>query len=235
MSKKKEIYKNSPLIETVFEIRFPENLTIECNIDKFYNKLKNYFPKILKPKIYQTTEFNINIYHFVKNDEQSGIIVSINKIAYFEKKYEGFAKFKKNALKFFSIFGLLYGIEKLSRTGLRYINVIPFIRNDGVIPLEKYLDVKLGFPEPISCNFKNIGIIIDSQIKGGSITTRIESALSPMQNQEVLILDFDYSKEENLKFSEIEKYIDESHLFTKMLFEKITTEDYKKIMRGEVK
>ena len=49
MSKQTEIYKNAPLIETVFEIRFPAELTIECNRDKLYEEIRNIYSKILIP------------------------------------------------------------------------------------------------------------------------------------------------------------------------------------------
>jgi len=40
VSKKTEIYKNAPLIETVFEIRFPTELAIECGTVK--SNMKEY-------------------------------------------------------------------------------------------------------------------------------------------------------------------------------------------------
>jgi len=45
VSKKTEIYKNVPLVETVFEIRFPVELAIECNRDKLYKKIKIFILK----------------------------------------------------------------------------------------------------------------------------------------------------------------------------------------------
>ncbi len=93
---------------------------------------------------------------------------------------------------------------------------------------------KIDLPKSISTNFKNLNIIFVSQTKGGSITTRIEPAISHDQTQEAIILDFDYAKEEGLNFGSIDKYLDESHQHTKYLFEELITDDYKKVMRGEV-
>ncbi len=51
MKRSKEIYKNAPLVETVFEIRFNINLAIGCQIDKFYEKIKKVYSEILIPKL----------------------------------------------------------------------------------------------------------------------------------------------------------------------------------------
>lgn len=73
-----------------------------------------------------------------------------------------------------------------------------------------------------------------SQTEGGSIITRIEPAISPDKTQEVIILDFDYSKEENLIFGSLDRYLNESHQHTKYLFEELISGGYKKVMRGKV-
>ncbi len=161
-------------------------------------------------------------------------MLAINKIAFYCKKYEGFELFKKEALRVFSIFYELFKIKKLTRTGLRYINIIPFIRENNIIPINNFLNIQINLPKSIPTNFTNLAIIFVSQTKGGSITTRIEPVISKDRTQEAIILDFDYAKEKDLYFYKIEEYLDESHKYTKYLFEELITEDYKKVMRGEV-
>ncbi|MEK9149202.1 MAG: TIGR04255 family protein, partial [Candidatus Desantisbacteria bacterium] len=150
------------------------------------------------------------------------------------KKYEGFKLFSEEVIRVFSIFQELFKIQKLNRTGLRYINILPFTREDNIIPINNYLNIKIDLPKSIPTNFKNLSIIFVSQTEGGSITTRIEPAISSDQTQEVIILDFDYAKEGDLSFSLIKEYLDESHQHTKYLFEELITDDYKKVMLGEV-
>jgi uncharacterized protein (TIGR04255 family) len=116
---------------------------------------------------------------------------------------------------------------------LRYINIIPFTRENNVIPIENYFNIQIGLPKSIPTDFKSLNVVFVSQTKGGSITTRIEPVISHDQTKEAFILDFDYAKKDNLEFSLIENYLDESHKHTKHLFEELITEDYKKVMRGE--
>lgn len=234
MSRKNEIYKNAPLVETIFEIRFPGEPAIECNRDKLYEKIRDVYSKVLIPESFEGKAMALEPYQFERDDGTSGIMLSINKMAVYCKKYEGFKLFKEEAMRIFSVFGELFKIQKLNRTGLRYINIIPFIRENNIIPINNYLNIKIGLPKSIPTDFKNLNIIFVSQTERGSITTRIEPAFSPDQTQEVIILDFDYAKEDNLNFGSIEKYLDESHQHTKHLFEELITDEYKKVMRGEV-
>jgi len=234
MNNKNETYKNAPLVETIFEIRFSEEPAIECNRDKFYEKIRDVYSKVLVPMSSEGKAMALEPYKFERNDGTNGIMLSITKMAVYCKKYEGFKLFKKEAMRIFSIFEELFKIQKLNRTGLRYINIIPFMREKNVIPIKNYLNIKIDLPKSISTNFKNLNIIFVSQTKGGSITTRIEPAISHDQTQEAIILDFDYAKEEGLNFGSINKYLDESHQHTKYLFEELITDDYKKVMRGEV-
>ena len=129
----------------------------------------------------------------------------------------------------------LFKIQKLRRAGLRYINIIPFIRENDIIPIENYLNIKIVLPNSITSDFKNLSLIFVSQTKeGGSLTTRIESAISNDKKQEGIILDFDYAQEGDLYFSQIDKYLEESHNNTKYIFEQLIADNYKKVMRGEV-
>ncbi|MEE9215773.1 MAG: TIGR04255 family protein [Thermodesulfobacteriota bacterium] len=234
MDNKYEIYDNAPLVETVFEIRFPAEPAIECNRDKFYEEIRGNYPRVLVPNFTQGMPIATAPYRFEREDRTSGVMLSINNIALYCKKYEGFGLFKEETMKVFIIFIELFKIKKLNRIGLRYVNVIPFTREKDIIPLKNYLNVQINLSESIPTDFKDLNMIFVSQTEGGSITTHIESVISPDQTREAIMLDFDYAKEKDLNFDSIDAYLEESHQHTKDLFEKLITGDYKKVMRGEV-
>jgi len=234
VKKKNEIYKNAPLVETVFEITFPGEPAIECNRDKLYAKIRNLYSKVLVPQAQQGVSIALSPYRFEREDGMAGVMLSINKIAFYCKKYEGFNLFFKETMRLFSIFGDLFKIKKIKRTGLRYINILPFVKENGAIPFKNYFNIDLKLPKSIPPKFENLSIIFVSKIEGGNITTRIEPAISPDRTKEVIILDFDYAKAGNLNFQGLQEYLNESHKHTKYLFEELITEDYKKVMRGEV-
>lgn len=234
MSKKNEVYQNAPLVEAIFEIRFPVEPAIECNRDKFYEKIRKIYPKVLVPKSFKGRAAALEPYKFEREDNTSGVMLSINNLAVYTRKYEKFALFQKETMEMLSIFQGLFKIQNLDRIGLRYINIIPLTRENNIIPIQSYLNIHVSLPKSIPTDFKSLNIIFVSQTKVGTITTRIEPVISQDQTKEVFILDFDYAKKDNLKFDLIEKYLNESHNHTKYLFEELITEEYKKVMRGEV-
>jgi len=229
-----EIYPKPPLIETIFEIKFSGEPSIDCQKDKFFNKIRKDYPKLMVPRAKEGVAIALEPYLFEKEDASYSIGLSLNKLFLSCKKYQGFQVFKKEVLRVFAIFDDTFKvISVLNRTGLRYINIIPFAREKGLIPLTSFLNINIALPKSIPPVFKNIGISFVSQKDGGNITTRIEPAIAP-DKSEAIILDFDYAKEGQLFFQSIEQYIEESHKHTKHFFEELVTEDFKKIMRGEV-
>ena len=84
-----EIYKKSPLIEAVYEIRFNPMLAIESCRDKFHDKIKDIFPGVAIPKS------NQDPYIFTKRDQSWIILLSPILFAVSCKKYEGFQVYKK--------------------------------------------------------------------------------------------------------------------------------------------
>ena len=223
-----EIYKKSPLIEAVYEVRFNPILAIESNCDKFHDKVRDAFPNVVIPKSNQEP------YTFLKRDHGWSMLLSPMLFAVSCKRYEGFQIFKRECLRLLSIFGDLFKADKLLRSGLRYVNIIPFTRESGIIPLKNYLNIEIGLPKAIPQTFKAASLVFISQLEKGSITTRIEPVISPDQTQEALILDFDYAKEADLSFKNLDAYLEESHTHTKALFEGLVTDKYRAIMRDEV-
>ncbi len=234
ITKKNEIYPKAPLIETVFEIKFAGEPSIDCQKDKFYDRIRKEYPRIMVPRSKDGIAIALEPYLFEKEDNSFSIGLSINKLFLSCKKYQGFQFFKDEVLRVFSVFNDTFKmVSELNRTGLRYINIISFAREKGTIPLKNLLNVDLHLPTSTSPNFKNIQISFVLQVEGGNITTRIEPVVAP-DKSEAIILDFDYAKEKPLIFNSIDQYIEESHKHTKCLFEELVTEDLKKIMWGEV-
>ena len=233
MSGKDKVYKNSPLVETVFEIRFPGEPAVECNRDKFYAKVRDRYSNVLVPRSHEGMLMPLEPYRFERSDGLAGVMLSLNKMAVYYRKYQGFASFKKETLRVLHIFGQLFGVKTLNRTGLRYINIIPFTREKGIIPLSNYLNFRVVFPKSIPTDFLNLNTIFVSKTGDGSMTMRIGAAMPSDQTKEVIVLDFDYAKQGNLDFESVERYLVESHQHTKRMFEEIMADDYKQVMRGE--
>ncbi len=230
---KSVIYPNSPLVEVVFELRFSGHPVVECRRDIFFDYIQKDYPKIYVPRIKEKSFVALEPYNFEKEDRSSGIILSINRFSFFCRKYNGFKEFEKEFLRLISFFKKSYPkIGTLNRVGFRYINMIPFVREDGVVPIERFLNVKLQTPTIIPDKFNNISIGFISKINEGTITTRIEN-LKEGNNREVILLDIDYAKEGKFSIINIKKLLNESHKSSRLLFEELITDSYRMFLKGE--
>lgn len=227
------IYPNAPLVEAVFEIRFPGEPSIECRRDQFFERVRSEYPTVLVPKVQAGQAPALGPYHFKRPDGQASVMTAINRFAFSTKKYEGFRLFKTEALRLIRIFSEMFSIGKLNRTGLRYINVIPFVREQDRFPLSDYLNLSVKLPRSFPEQSKYLNISFVSPTDAGSVTTRIEPLLAEDQSHEAILLDFDYAMETDLHIRDIERYIDQSHRHTKEMFEEVITDHYRKYLQGE--
>ena len=68
MSNKNKIYKNAPLVETVFEIRFPGEPAVECGRDKFYEQIRDTYSRVLVPRSVEGKAMAVEPYQFERED-----------------------------------------------------------------------------------------------------------------------------------------------------------------------
>ena len=240
MDTKSDIYPNQPLVEVVFEIRFPGEVRVECERHLFWEAIRTEYPNVMVPHPQPEKPLALLPYKFVRDDKTMTVMVSMNSLSLSASVYPGYKEFSKEILRIYKIFGKVFDIKKLSRIGWRYINVIPFVRENGVIPLSRLLNLGFKVPESIPEEFINLNLVFESQHKGGSIITHLQAIQKKggvTTEGEALLLDFDYGKiptEEELQFNDVPNYLDEAHTKTKQLFEEFITDEYRQYLKGDV-
>ncbi|HKZ42030.1 MAG TPA: TIGR04255 family protein [Candidatus Hodarchaeales archaeon] len=227
------IYPNAPLVEVVFEIRFPGEPAIECHRDQFFQLIRSEYKNVWVPNLREGQAPALTPYHFKSDDGLCTVMTAINRLAFSTKKYQGFENFKREVLRLMGLFTDSYEIGKLSRTGLRYINVIRYVPQDQKLPLSDYLNLELKLPDVFPGEFKKLDLAFVSIVKGGSITTRLGHMEAKDGSGDAILLDFDFAKEGNLDVKEISSYLDESHTSTKAFFESVLSEGYLRFVKGE--
>jgi uncharacterized protein (TIGR04255 family) len=232
MEAKNELYPNQPLVEVVFEIRFPAEPMIECKRYEFYDRIRQNYSNVIIPSIQQSPFPALNPYRFEKADGSAGTMIAIDKFSYYSHRYPGYYEFKKEFLFLVSEFNKLFNLTKLIRVGWRYVNIIPFTRENGYVPLKRFFNLTLHFGKDISDECENLSITLVSKKDDYSITTRLENVKAPEESGEALHLDFDCFKGLDLSFSEIETHIERTHGIAKKMFEQIITADYREYLRG---
>lgn len=159
-----ENFKNAPLVEVVFEIKFkdPKSINYDLLVGELHSKLKNKFPFVetLTPSEIPALIMPFIIQHRFRVDKakyplyQMGPgIMSFNVDGATYTK--GWVGFRKNLLDFVKVYKMVLGDEfasdKIDRVSLRYIDKI---EDPKMYPeIKKYFDenLKLG----IDLNFAN--------------------------------------------------------------------------------
>ena len=230
------LYKNPPLIEAIFEIRFPAELSIECRRDKFYEKIRNDYPQILVPVVMGESP-SLKSYEFRGLEGKKIIRCSINMFSIHTNKYEGFARFREDCLKYTKLFNGLYSITSLKRTGLRYINHIPIVRIEGCIPIQEYLKFGYSLPSELGMDkYELFDTTLITRVGEGKLrllTRYLEVPGAPQK--EFILLDFDHYHEGELEAGKIADYLSKSHMHTKKIFEDIISDKYKMVMEIDLK
>lgn len=236
-----EVYPNQPLVEVVFEIRFPGEVRVECERHLFWEKIREDYPNVLVPHPNPEKPIALMPYKFTSVDGSMTVMVSMISLALSANIYPGYKEFSKKILKIYKVFKNVFPIKKINRIGWRYINVIPFVRENGSIPLPRFLNVGFKLPETIPDLFKNLNLVFESEYQDGSIITHLQVLQKTAERGvagEALLLDIDYGKiptdEQDLKFEDVPKYLDEAHSKTRKLFEEFITDEYRQYLRGDV-
>lgn len=226
------VYPNSPLAEVVFELRFPGELAVECRRDEYYATIRGDFPYVWVPDVEAGKPPALQPYQFKSEGDAQAVMAAINRFAYSTKQYDGFARFKPRALELAEGFCDRFGIHKLNRIGLRYINIIPFVRDAGRIPWQQYFTVRMSLPAGAFDCLTGVNIAYEAKCDVGTITTRIACVRSD-EAAEAFLLDFDFAKTESVTTAGLSAAIQEAHDETKRVFQEIVSEQYKAVMRGE--
>ncbi len=210
-----KVYKNAPLIEAVFEIRFPAELSIECKRADFYESIKKDFPQIFVP-INDPVEAFKKIIRF-----------SINRFSFHTNDYsKGFELFEEECIKYVTLFLRYFKINILNRTGLRYVNRIPIMRKNGTIPISEYLNFGFILPRTIVSDPELFHALLVNKVGDGRLRTLVQYQEVPPKS-EVIVLDFDYYYEGNLKAGEFPKYLAQSHKHIKEdIFKNLISDNY---------
>ena len=226
-------HPNSPLVEVVFEIRFPGETAIECKRHEIQRKIRSEYPNLLVPPAINGTHLALEPYQFVRDDNLAGVMIALNRFSYFSRTYPGFNLFKKECLRLISIFNETIELGRLNRVGLRHINITPFTRENKVLPLKHFFK----FTEPLEHFFKTQFEQFTNHVvfpsEAGTVTVHIEVIKTVNSNQEAFLIDIDYAKVDDLKFDDIEDYLDEAHDKASEQFNNIITSKYYEYIRGK--
>lgn len=121
----REALPNAPLLEVVYELRFPGDLSLFAVWGPLQAELATKFPKLFVSRATPGEAPLLQPMRLVSEDESGQILLSINTFAYSSKKYRTFIAFKSEFEAVYEVFRRHATIGSLTRLGLRYVNILP--------------------------------------------------------------------------------------------------------------
>lgn len=230
------LYPNQPLIEVGCEIKFTGEPVIEARRHEFYEEIRKLYPLLYVPNATAGISPALQHYRFEREDRAAGAMLAINSFCYFEKDYSGAQSFQKELVRLFNIASNLFKFRKYTRVGWRYINAIPFTRENGIVPVGRFFK---DFPQlPAALGNKYEYMELRAEIPMGNINLVIHfaSATHTQKGDDVFMVDIDTSikeaKAERLTRTSIPETVDKLHNVARAFFEDSITDNYREYLKG---
>lgn len=230
------LYPNQPLIEVVCEIKFAGEPVIEARRHEFYENIREIYPLVYVPNATAGVSPALQHYRFEREDRAAGVMLAINSFCYFERNYSGAQSFQKELLRLFNKASNLFKFRKYTRVGWRYNNVIPFARESGVIPVNRFFKDFPQLPAALDNKYEQIALRADIPIGDINVMIHFESATHVPKGDDVFIMDIDayvkQAKAEQLTVKSIAETVDKLHSIARAFFEDSITDKYREYLKG---
>jgi len=259
---KRVIYNKNPLIEVICQIRIPPVLSIDTEIPaKFQEAIRKDYPLFkenaevlvkfpavpnsmdpaLAEKIeLSPTSINRKNYEFLSSDENWKINLTRDFLALSTKNYHRWEEFKSQLEKAFILFSELYTPVYITRTGLRYRNIINRTELDikDVLWSELLKPHVLGMlnDEVLAPKIKGNTSINEISLDDGSSTVRITSGLieEAQTKEKAFMIDSDFFTEEKISTGDALKKLDFFNENASRLIQWCITEKLHNVMEPEI-
>jgi uncharacterized protein (TIGR04255 family) len=231
-----EIYPNQPLYDVACEVRFKGEMQVECQRYLFWEEIRSEYPDILVPHAQEGQAVALQHYKFRNPESGRTVAVALNSLVYSESKYSGHKSFIAEFDRLIQIFTRLYpNLGRISRVGWRYINVMPFSREDGLVPLSRILQLNISFPGGIFEKTSALNMEWAGKCHGGEVTIKLAAAKQKaLPDQEALILDLDIGRTDpDIKWAMVREVMEDARTKCRGIFEDMITDEYRSYLRGK--
>lgn len=240
MTRKKSgpLYPNQPLQEVATEIRFHGRLRVEQVRADFQDAIQSRYRTLFVPRALPQTAPAMQHYRFESAGEGCGVQVSVNAFNVYARDYPGFDRFFAETKRLAEIFTSLVGDLNVTRIGWRYINAIPFPRENDRLPFAKIFRSQPWLASALEGEWKGYALV--ARMPFGGVMTNVSLAAGTEEDtskSETLIFDIDaFStfdpplERATLKrcLSEIKK----AHDAAREVFELSINDDYRAFLKG---
>jgi uncharacterized protein (TIGR04255 family) len=231
---------NAPLIEVVFELRFPGNFAVYAGLDRFQQTLGEDFPSLLVPKVQAGEALALKPFQWQSEDGSRSINVALNLFSFMSRKYGVFGEFRSEFRKYADSFFGIYSPKKFTRLGLRFINLFPQL-DSTVSALHPWLDLGMRTPVSPEGTVREIqgSMVVDvppSQLRmtfGKAIQNSPRPGTPFAGLTEGFVLDFDFYREGSIPMDEMLPFLETGHEIIESWFFSLLRSDALKMLEGK--
>ena len=230
------LYPNQALVEVATEVGFQGELAIEVHRHEFQHRIRDTYPRLLLPHVRPEVPPQLQHYRFERKDQKAGVQLAVNSFSFYVRDYPGADKFIDDATSLFGVLQELLPRLDITRVGWRYINAIPFAREDRTIPLSRYFNCGTYFGDALD-HCQHLSLRVTKKVDAYQLNLGLGSARSAqVPEEEVLLLDIDaFRTEEQLRGisgDQAPKEIRALHDVARGVFEEVITDHYRDFLKG---
>lgn len=229
--------ENSPLLEVVFELKFPGNFQVWEGLPSFQRGLSDRFPKLFVPQCQPGAFPDLTPYRLSAEDGSRSIHVALNLFSVQVRKYGVFQEFRSMFEEIWARFGEVHVPPHFTRLGLRYINILPK-HEEGPGRLHPWLNLGLVLPEALSKPIREFSSVARFVFPEGLLrlqTGAVEVEPAPVGHPVTggFALDMDFAREGEIPVSELFTFFDRGHAIIEDSFFTLLTAEGLANMQGQ--
>ncbi len=239
------IYKKSPLIEALCEIKFMDAEGDFTSWGDFYQKVKESYP--IKTELARGIEFqftpnagSINPSEFVKrftSKDNAQLIQTTKDFLILNRlsPYLGYENFKKSFVAVLKSYNEIFLPKRVTQLSMRYVNQI--IIPQEVFSINEYFGLVPVIPEGVTDAISSIVVQVQiaPQAANHSLQVTLRSIPSTIEGNSAFFLDIFDAISIDTEFNEnnILKIMDEAHLNIEHVFEKLIQEKLREVFQED--
>lgn len=232
------LYPNQPLVEVATEVRFEGDLNVEAVRPKYQDMIRGEYPRLLVSGAQEGVAPSLQPIRFEDDKSGSGLQLAINSFSYYSREYPGHEAFLGHVSEKLHLFLDLLKTVRVTRVGWRYINALPFTRENGSLPLSRFFRDNYVFGNALKDGFEDLSCQLSLPIKDKRLNVKLQSAQSAMEpGAEVLLLDIDafgvYSPSVAMDAAAVMAEVQSAHELAYETFEALISDNYRAFLKGE--
>lgn len=227
--------QNSPLTQATLEVTFPGEPAVMTRLDEYFALIRHSYPALYVPNAIHGVATALQPWEFKNEPGLRSVGISVNGFSFRVQDYVDYSDFRKAALPLAQQFLDLFGIQKMNRFALQYVNNIALLRLPGQpLRLGNYLKIGIDVPSVIdSSALEDIHLQFSSRTADSQVVVNLHHQQPQPGVPECLALVLDCAIVDNVLAENLEGDLDAVHSRIEDCFAALVADTYMQFMKGD--